>query len=164
MLGKKNSGIKDDVATFIGANAIFEGNIELAGTIRIDGKIKGDLNIEGDAYIGTGALVTGNVFAKNVHAAGTVEGNIHADGILKILSTARIYGDIEVKSFVTDEGAIFEGKCSMIQSADENEDVSKSGSAGSANNNKRSNMRKYRKNTVVDNDYKDQQKNANQNK
>jgi cytoskeletal protein CcmA (bactofilin family) len=114
MLGRKNTAFKGDLGTFIGANAVFEGNIELGGTIRVDGKIIGNLNIDGDAFIGSDALVKGNIRAKNVHLAGTVEGNIRADGILKILSTAKLYGDIEVKSFVTDEGAIFEGKCSMI--------------------------------------------------
>ncbi|MGI6777921.1 MAG: bactofilin family protein [Acetivibrionales bacterium] len=119
MFGKKSTGFKEEFDTLLGKNAIFEGNIELEGSIRVDGKIKGDLNIKGNVFVGTEALITGSISADSVHLAGTVEGNIYAAGTLKMFSTAKLYGDIEVNSFITDEGAIFHGKCSMLQSTPE---------------------------------------------
>ena len=38
---------------------------------------------------------------------------------MKILSTAKLYGDIKVISFVADEGALFQGKCEMLEDAQE---------------------------------------------
>ena len=86
--------------------------------MRIDGKVKGDIKVEGDIYVGEKAVITGNLTAANVNLAGTVEGNITSKGILKILSTAKLYGDIKVNSFVADEGALFQGKCSMMESTE----------------------------------------------
>lgn len=115
MFKSKNSGSPEGVDTLIGINTSFEGNIESEGTVRVDGKVKGDLKIGGDVFVGDGAVITGNIYANNVHLSGTVEGNIHSKGVLRILSTAKLYGDIQVHSFVADEGGVFHGKCSMIE-------------------------------------------------
>jgi len=111
---KKNSGFREGIDTLIGSTAVFTGNIESDGTVRVDGKVIGDIRVTGDVYIGNNAKVQGNIDACNIYLAGTVEGNIIANGLLKVLSTARLYGDIKVNSFVTDEGALFQGKCEML--------------------------------------------------
>ena len=64
-------------------------------------------------YVGADGVVNGDINAANVIAAGSVEGKISAAGFLKILSTGRVYGDISVYRLIADEGAVFEGKCSM---------------------------------------------------
>jgi cytoskeletal protein CcmA (bactofilin family) len=122
-VGKKNATFNENVDTVLGSKSSLEGNIDCEGSIRIDGKIKGDIRVDGDVFVGSGGLVVGNIVASNVHLSGTVEGNIHCNGILKILSSARMFGDIEVGSFVADEGSVFHGRCSMI-------DTDSSGSAG----------------------------------
>jgi cytoskeletal protein CcmA (bactofilin family) len=111
---KKSNMSHEGVDTLVGINTVFTGNIESEGSIKVDGKVKGDLNSAGDVFIGEGGSVTGNITASNVNLAGAVEGNITVKGILKILSTAKLYGDIKVNSFVADEGALFQGKCSMM--------------------------------------------------
>jgi cytoskeletal protein CcmA (bactofilin family) len=118
MFSKKDSTFKDYVVdTIIGSNSIFIGNIESEGAVRIDGKLKGSINSQGDVYIGSNALITGNITADNIHLAGIVEGNIISKGMLKVLSTAKLYGDIKVNSLIADEGALFQGKCSMIDNS-----------------------------------------------
>lgn len=113
----KNSGFRDGVDTIIGLTTVFTGSIEGEGTVRVDGKVVGDLKVTGDVYIGDKATIKGNIEASNVHLSGAVEGNITAKGILKILSSAKLYGDIHVNSFVADEGALFQGKCIMLDAA-----------------------------------------------
>lgn len=115
MFKKKEMDGAEGFDTLIGVHSTFEGNLETEGILRVDGRIKGDLKVSGDVYIGNQAVITGNVHANNVNLAGTVEGNIHAKGVLRILSTARLFGDIHVHSFVADEGGIFQGKCSMVE-------------------------------------------------
>ncbi|MDP4094396.1 MAG: polymer-forming cytoskeletal protein [Bacillota bacterium] len=105
--------------TLIGVSTILEGNITTEGTIRIDGKVKGDLQVNGDIFVGANAVITGNIFAENIHIAGTVEGNASSRGVLRLLATAKLYGDIQVNSFVADEGAIFQGKCNMVEALQE---------------------------------------------
>lgn len=119
MFNKKGFDGIDKFDTLIGATSVFEGNLHSEGTIRVDGKVKGDLKINGDLFIGTNAVITGNISANNIHHSGTVEGNIQANGTLTILSTAKIFGDIKVRSFVADEGGVFQGNCSMIDASDQ---------------------------------------------
>ena len=147
MFNKMKSGFRDGIDTFIGSGTVFTGNLEAEGTVRIDGNVKGDTKVTGDVYVGDHALITGNIEAANVHLSGKIEGNITAGGILKILSTAKLYGDIKVTSFVADEGALFQGKCSMLE-ADPIEKPS------DKNNSKKN----YKKSSVLDEVYENKEK------
>jgi cytoskeletal protein CcmA (bactofilin family) len=149
MFNKKETGFKEGVDTLLGINTVFTGNIESDGTVRIDGKIKGDIKVGGDVYVGDGAVITGSINASNVHLAGMVEGNINCRGILKILTTAKLYGDIKVNSFVADEGALFQGKCSMMESSE----AEKTDRAIEKNA-----RRNYKKSSVLDDLYEEKEK------
>lgn len=148
MFSKKEAVFREGVDTLVGSNTIFTGNIESDGTVRIDGKVRGDIKVEGDLYVGEKAAITGSLTASNVNLAGTVEGNISAKGILKILSTAKLYGDIKVNSFVADEGALFQGKCSMMEASE----------AEKANE-KPVSKKNYKKSSVLDDVYDEKEKN-----
>jgi len=108
---KINTSYYDSV---IGKNTTLEGNISCVGSVRVDGTVKGDIKISGNLLVGDHGLITGNVEASNVHLAGSITGNVHTHEVLKILSSARLCGDIKVKSFIADEGAIFVGRCEMV--------------------------------------------------
>lgn len=117
MFSRKKVPFSSDFDTLIGIKTIFEGNIKSEGSVRIDGKVKGDIDAGGDVFIGNSASVHGNIIAGNIHLAGNVDGNVDARGMLKLMSTARLYGDVQVNSFVADEGGVFQGKCIMHESS-----------------------------------------------
>lgn len=142
MLGKRNVAFRDGMDSLIGTNSTFTGNIEADGSVRVDGKLVGDVVVSGDVYIGEQATVKGNIEAANVILAGTIEGNMTVKGILKILTTAKLYGDITVKSFVVDEGALFQGKCSMMEIPSVEEPSEK-----------KSSKRNYKKSSVLEDVY-----------
>ncbi|HOJ80651.1 MAG TPA: polymer-forming cytoskeletal protein [Clostridiales bacterium] len=139
---KRKASFREGVDTLVGSNSVFKGNIESEGTVRVDGKVIGDIKVEGDVYIGNGAAVEGNVDAGNVYLAGMIKGNIVAKGLLKILSTAKLYGDIKINSFVADEGALFQGKCEMIDGTESEKPPEK-------------HRRNYKKSTVLEDIYED---------
>jgi len=112
---KSKDDVSTDFDTLIGSGTLFHGSIESEGTVRIDGKIIGDITAAGNVCIGKNAIVKGNIKARDVQISGVVEGNINADGILRMFSTAKLYGDIEVRSFVADEGGVFQGRCNMVE-------------------------------------------------
>jgi cytoskeletal protein CcmA (bactofilin family) len=155
MFKHKENKNMENVDTLIGVNSIFEGNIESQGTVKVDGKVKGDLKISGDLIIGNNATIIGNIYANNVDIFGTVEGNIHSSGVLKILATARLYGDIEVHSFIADEGGIFHGKCSMLD-VTQNEHILEK-----TNHKKALTAKDYKKSSVLEQLYDEKEK-ANQ--
>ncbi|NMA67365.1 MAG: polymer-forming cytoskeletal protein [Clostridiaceae bacterium] len=107
--------------TVLGEYSSISGNIESEGSIKILGKVEGDIKAGGDVYIEATSSITGNVYGSNVYVSGTIKGNVLSKGILHLMTQARLYGDIEIGSIVTDEGAIFQGNCRMIEVTEESE-------------------------------------------
>lgn len=112
MLRKKEVNV-NNIDTLIGRNSIIEGKINAKGTIRFDGTLIGDLIVEGNVIIGEDGKVKGNITCENIIVSGTIEGNVTCKEQLRLTNTASLYGDIEVKSFIVDESAVFEGACKM---------------------------------------------------
>ena len=114
MLGKnKNSAYADDgrekVSTLIGKETTFDGDLTSAETIRIDGVINGNCSCE--------KKLKGNISAQSVIISGRVDGDIIVQGKLELLSTGKIAGNITAGSLVIDEGAAFDGRCTMSSAA-----------------------------------------------
>ena len=101
--------------TLVGANTELNGNVISKGIIRIDGKVTGNVTVQGDLFIGENAFIKGDLTASNIQIAGSVEGSVFSSGLLILMPTARMLGDIQVKSFVCEEGSIFEGTCKMVE-------------------------------------------------
>lgn len=113
MFGKKNGNAGFE--TLIGTNTVMDGNVTSESSIKIDGKITGDVKTSGNLFLSEKAEVKGSLWATDVHISGTVDGNVYSKGILHLMSTAKVYGDVQVNSFVADEGAVFQGKCNMVE-------------------------------------------------
>lgn len=116
---KQTDYAKATFDTLIGANTEISGNVISKGIIRIDGKVTGNVSIQGDIFVGENAFIKGDVNATNVHVAGLIEGNISSSGTLKLISSSKLIGDIQVKSFVCEEGSIFQGRCQMLDEPSE---------------------------------------------
>ncbi|MCG8540619.1 MAG: polymer-forming cytoskeletal protein [Clostridia bacterium] len=111
---KKNGNVSPQgFDTLIGNNATFEGSLKTSGLLRIDGVFNGDIEVNGDIIVGKEGKVVGNVKTSNIEISGLVEGNVIATDHLKISSTGRLLGDIDVSTFIVEEKATFDGKCKM---------------------------------------------------
>ncbi len=122
MLGKgKNSSYSDDgrekVCTLIGQGTTFDGDLTSAETIRIDGVINGNCSCEKKLILSAEGQVKGNITAQSVIISGRVDGDITVQGKLELLSTGKIAGNIVAGSIVIDEGASFDGRCTMASAA-----------------------------------------------
>jgi cytoskeletal protein CcmA (bactofilin family) len=119
--GKMNSeiGNRGELNTIIGKGTVVEGNMRVRSSLRIDGKIVGDVRTTDTVIVGKEGEVEGHVHAKHVLMAGKVKGNVNASGKMFLESTASIFGDIKASQLVVDEGALFNGKCSMKGGSDE---------------------------------------------
>lgn len=118
MLGKgKNTGYSDDghekVSTLIGQGTTFDGDLTSAETVRIDGVVNGNCTCEKKLILSSDGQVKGNITAHSVIISGRVDGDITVQGKLELLSTGKIAGNIVAGSLVIDEGAAFDGRCTM---------------------------------------------------
>lgn len=82
--------------------------------LRINGKFEGNLDTKGSLTIGQTAIVYGDIKGDNIVIGGRVKGRITAKERLTLLPTAVLEGDIFPVKLNVAEGAILEGKCSML--------------------------------------------------
>jgi len=123
MLKKQNNTVMD---TIIGEHTTIIGNIESDGSVKVEGRVEGDIKAAGDVTTLVNAVIIGNIWCENMILAGTVTGNIYTKNNLHLESTARLKGDVEIHSLVTDEGAVFEGSCKMTAApSDEDKNIKK---------------------------------------
>lgn len=99
--------------TILREDASFEGKLVFDGNVLVNGKFKGEIHSPGDLTIGNGGLVEGLVEIGTIHVFGEVHGNIRAKQKIVINAPAVVKGDIVAPSLVIEEGAVFEGNCSM---------------------------------------------------
>lgn len=118
MFGEKGGrGDAREGMTLISEDAFFHGSLVVKGSLRIEGAFEGDISDAVDVEIGAKGRVIGNLAAETIVVAGEVVGDIVASRSLEILPSGRVTGDIRAPKLKIDEGAVFEGGCSM--SADE---------------------------------------------
>jgi len=103
----------DKVDTIIGAGTLFVGEIHVKGTLRIDGRVEGKMICSGDIVVGESGVIEAELRARSIKLAGILKGNTYASGILEIVSTGKLYGDLEVGKLVINDGAVFQGQCKM---------------------------------------------------
>lgn len=101
------------VNTLIGEGTVFDGNLTANDTIRIDGTINGNCVCESTLIVGATGHIIGNITTQNIILSGKVEGDIVANGKLEFLPTGKLTGNITANTLVIDEGAYFDGKCTM---------------------------------------------------
>lgn len=106
-------GVAGKLDTVIGQGAVINGSIKTEGTLRVDGKVEGEVSVTGDLLVGEKGVINANITAQNVTVAGTVKGNITANGKLDLLASGKVYGDISASDLVVSQGAILQGEVSM---------------------------------------------------
>lgn len=102
-----------DRTTVLKEDASFEGKLMFEGNVCVDGKFKGEVFSSGDLTVGSTGIVEGQIEVGAINILGEVRGNIKASRKIVINAPAVVRGDIVAPSLVIEEGAVFEGSCSM---------------------------------------------------
>ncbi len=110
---KNNSERTGELNTIVGKDSFFEGNLKVKQTIRVDGTINGDVETSESLIIGKDGKVTGNVSAQKLIVGGSLSGNVKVEGRTVLENQAVFDGELTTRLLVIDEGASFDGKCSM---------------------------------------------------
>ncbi len=108
---------KSEETTIISLGVKIEGKVKSNGNIRVDGEIQGDITSQGNITIGENGEVNGQVNADIIAIGGNVTGTVNAKNKLVLEEKGNLKGDIFTKSLIVKEGAQFEGKCKMGDSA-----------------------------------------------
>ena len=103
-----------NVQTMIGAEAVVNGPIKLRGGIIIYGKVYGDIHTDGPVRITISGEVIGDVQASDAHIGGSIQGNVTVSNRIVLGRKSELKGDLIYRSLVIEDGAQFEGSCSVI--------------------------------------------------
>ena len=93
--------------------------------LRINGKFEGNLETRGNLTIGQSAVVNAHIVGDNVIIGGKVRGDVTAKERLTLLPTAIVEGDIYPAKLNIAEGAVIEGRCSMLHDFLNSEELAK---------------------------------------
>jgi cytoskeletal protein CcmA (bactofilin family) len=102
-----------NILSLIGPGTLIEGKITTEGSVRIDGRLVGDLISKSNVTIGGTGSVEGNVTGSSISLAGKINGTVLASDKLTLEAKSFLRGDIRAQKLVVDEGAVFNGNCSM---------------------------------------------------
>ncbi|MEW6008424.1 MAG: polymer-forming cytoskeletal protein [Candidatus Omnitrophota bacterium] len=83
--------------------------------LRINGRFEGTLESKGNLHIGPKAFVDAHISGDNITVAGRVKGDIVARDKLMLEASADVRGEVKTARLIVFEGAIFEGKCHMLE-------------------------------------------------
>lgn len=99
--------------TIIGSEAYFQGTLTAKGSLRVDGRIDGSIVDAKTVTIGKTGKVKGDISCEICYTRGEVRGNVVALDHVEVLSGSRLDGDIRAPRIMLEEGAIFNGNCTM---------------------------------------------------
>ncbi|MDD4900035.1 MAG: polymer-forming cytoskeletal protein [Candidatus Omnitrophica bacterium] len=97
-------------------DAAMHGNLSFKDPVnlRINGKFEGNLDTKGNLTIASTANVVADVVGDNIIIGGRVRGRITAKERLTLLPSAIVEGELFPAKLNIAEGALFEGRCSML--------------------------------------------------
>src|SRR5262245_9423395 len=88
--------------------------------MRVDASISGTITSDsGSLLVMERGRIKATIQAGSVEVSGIVEGTITAKTSVKIHSTGRVYGDIYTPALIIEHGAVFDGKCHMLNGKDQ---------------------------------------------
>ena len=110
----KTMEIENSPINIITDGTHIKGDITASGDFRLDGILEGNIQLNGKLVIGDSGIVNGNVLCQNANIIGTVNGNLSVKELLSLHASARVRGDILINKLSIEPGAVFSGKCRMI--------------------------------------------------
>jgi cytoskeletal protein CcmA (bactofilin family) len=102
-----------DVRVSLGADAEVSGKLSFATATRIEGKLKGEIRSTDVLVIGPSAVVHATVRADRLIVLGEVHGEVQAGSKIQICPGGKLFGDVQTRGLVIEEGGFFEGRCAM---------------------------------------------------
>lgn len=104
---------QDEVETVVGPSVNVEGDFASEGNIIVKGSVAGSVHTSRHLAVEQGAKILANVRAGSARIAGEVKGNMKVKDTLELTGTAKVLGDVEVKTLIVEAGALICGKLFM---------------------------------------------------
>lgn len=117
----KSGGAQGELNGILDAGSQIQGELRFEDTFRVDGKIVGKVVSKGILIVGEKGDIDGEIRVRQAFVAGTAKGQVHASERVEITSSGKVLADLFTPALVIEEGAFFEGGCSMKAQRDGSE-------------------------------------------
>lgn len=109
--------IKDGkLSGFVGHGTALAGDTSFQMMLRVDGHLTGTVSSEGGTLIvGNSGQLDANVSVGVANINGTVRGDVVATERVHLGRTAQLIGNVTTPKLIIEDGALFEGSCSMLK-------------------------------------------------
>ena len=112
--------------SYVGSNTTIKGDFDCREDFLVEGTVEGNLSSGGLIVLGKGAVVKGEVSAKEVAISGTVIGTVRCFERLEIFESAKITGTIQAPVLKMEQGAQINARIIMSRKAEDIELISQS--------------------------------------
>lgn len=126
--------IKDGkLSGFVGHGTSLTGDTSFQMMLRVDGHLTGTVTSDGGTLIvGNNGQLDANVSVGVAQINGTISGDVTATERIQLGRTARVVGNIATPKLIIEDGAIFEGGCTMLKAREAQEKQAASVSSASS--------------------------------
>ncbi|HUO86577.1 MAG TPA: polymer-forming cytoskeletal protein [Thermoanaerobaculia bacterium] len=120
----KNSGdSQNDLNGFLDRGSRLSGELHFDSSFRIDGRFEGKISSSGRLIVGESGEVEGDIHVRHVAVSGQLRGTVKADEQIHIAAGGRVAADLETPSLLIEDGAQFDGRCSMARQSAKADDA-----------------------------------------
>jgi cytoskeletal protein CcmA (bactofilin family) len=115
--------IKDGkLSGFVGHGTSLTGDTTFQMMLRVDGHLTGTVSSDGGTLIvGNNGQLDANVSVGVANINGTVNGDVSSTEKVHVGRTGKVVGNITTPKLVIEEGAVFEGGCTMLKAREDQE-------------------------------------------
>jgi len=117
----KPAGPQSDLNGLLDRGSHIHGELRFDEEFVIRGGLTGSIVSDGVLKIGEEGELEGEIRVRRVVVSGTIKGTLHATETIHITSTGKVFADLLTPSLTIEEGAFFEGRCSMSSAGKTNQ-------------------------------------------
>jgi cytoskeletal protein CcmA (bactofilin family) len=111
--GRIEGDVTVDGFLYLGASALITGNVR-ATSCKVDGLVEGRVDCSETLELGRSGRLNADAMAgKEMNLGGQMFGSISTGGVARLHGTARLTGNIKARRIVIEDGALFNGMCTM---------------------------------------------------
>jgi cytoskeletal protein CcmA (bactofilin family) len=102
-------------SSILGPELEIHGDVKVSGSLLIYGKVFGNIQSSGTIQTANGSVVNGNISAVDASISGKVDGDLDVEKKVILGDTSHLSGNLKASILTIEEGAKFDGVCSMAK-------------------------------------------------
>ncbi len=110
----KKGRAEDEIVSHLGEGTELTGDISFTKGLRVDGLVKGKVRSDAILEIGPAGKVDAEINVRRILIRGEFRGAIRASERVEILKDGKVFGDIFSPCLIIEAGALFDGRCNML--------------------------------------------------